>query len=54
MVFYCGVQTQPVRYVDPQPAEYCEAVVENEGDVCPAHEEPDDDFGWDEFRESRW
>lgn len=42
--YYCGVQTRPVRYVDPEPAEFCDAEVEYEGDLCPAHDEPDDDY----------
>jgi hypothetical protein len=50
-IYYCGVQTQPVRYVDPAPAEFCEAVVENEGDVCPLHDDGDDRDEYEEWRE---
>ncbi|MDQ0854828.1 hypothetical protein QFZ79_002939 [Arthrobacter sp. V4I6] len=40
---YCDVQVRAASwYVDPEPAEYCEEKVENEGDLCPKHE-PDDE-----------
>ena len=43
MVIYCPAQTRPARmYQDPEPAEFCETEVENEGDYCPKHEEQDD------------
>jgi hypothetical protein len=45
--FVCGVQTRGVRYVDPEPAEYCMTEVENEGDLCPRHE--DDDRADDDY-----
>ena len=47
---YCPAQTFAGRYYnDPEPPEYCEAEVENEGDYCPKHEVEDDyDPRWDE------
>lgn len=55
MAFYCGVQTQPVRYVDPAPAEYCDVEVEHLGDLCPAHAEADDeDARAEAAREQAW
>lgn len=49
----CGVQTRAARmYEDPEPAEYCEEEVENEGDVCTKHDE-DDEPDWDNVREDR-
>lgn len=47
--YVCGVQTRGVRYVDPEPAEYCMTEVENEDDHCPAHEEADDDFDYERY-----
>ena len=48
-VFYCGVETRAASwYVDPEPAEYCTAVVENDGDPCPRHEPYDDENRWTE------
>lgn len=38
-VFYCGVETRAASwYVDPEPAEFCENEVANEGDLCPRHD----------------
>ena len=38
-VFTCGVETRAASwYVDPEPAEYCENEVENEGGRCPKHD----------------
>lgn len=52
-MFYCGVQTRAARmYEDPEPAEYCEAEVENDGDVCSRHD-ADDEPDWDNVREDR-
>lgn len=43
--FYCPVEVRPASmYVDPEPAEMCEAEVEHDGDVCTAHEAPGDDW----------
>jgi hypothetical protein len=40
--FYCPEQTFAGRmYDDPQPAEHCENEVDNEGDLCPQHDEDD-------------
>lgn len=40
---YCGAMTRPARmYVDPEPAEYCEAEVENEDGRCPRHDDDDE------------
>jgi hypothetical protein len=33
-------------YQDPEPAEYCETAVEEEGQYCPQHEEQDDYNPW--------
>ena len=45
--YLCGYQTRAARmYEDPEPAEHCEAEVDNEGDCCPAHEEQDDYDPW--------
>jgi hypothetical protein len=45
--FYCPAQTfAGRRYIDPEPPEYCETEVENEGEYCPAHEEQDDYNPW--------
>lgn len=42
-VFYCDVQTRAASWhVDPEPAEYCEEEVENEGDRCTRHEPEDE------------
>jgi hypothetical protein len=47
MVIYCPAQTRPARmYIDPEPAEYCETEVEEEGQYCPLHEEQDDYNPW--------
>lgn len=47
--FYCNVEVRPASmYVDPEPAEYCEAEVENDGDLCPRHEPYDDEDRWSE------
>jgi hypothetical protein len=44
---YCPAQTFAGRYyIDPEPPEYCEEEVENEGDYCPKHEEQDDEDPW--------
>lgn len=48
----CAQMTHPgSMHVDPEPAEYCETEVENEGDLCPAHGgiEPD----WDQIRKDK-
>jgi hypothetical protein len=50
--FECGVETRPMRYVDPEPAEYCETEVENEGDLCSKHDD-DQEPDWDNVREDR-
>jgi hypothetical protein len=43
-IHYCPAQTFAGRYyIDPEPPEYCETEVEQEGDYCPKHEEQDDD-----------
>jgi hypothetical protein len=45
--FYCPAQTfAGRRYIDPEPPEYCETEVEEEGQYCPAHEEQDDYNPW--------
>jgi hypothetical protein len=42
MVIYCPAQTFAGRYhIDPQPPEYCDVEVENEGDLCPQHDDDD-------------
>jgi hypothetical protein len=44
---YCPAQTfAGRRYIDPEPPEYCEAEVEEEGQYCPQHEEQDDENPW--------
>ncbi|AYN58887.1 hypothetical protein PP634_gp61 [Arthrobacter phage Richie] len=44
---YCPAQTFAGRYhIDPEPPEYCENEVEEEGQHCPAHEEQDDYNPW--------
>lgn len=51
-VFTCGVETRAASwYVDPEPAEYCENEVANEGELCPQHD--DDGPDWDDIREER-
>ena len=41
---YCPAQTRPARlYVDPEPAEYCTAEVEDYGDYCAEHDTDDFD-----------
>ena len=43
-----------MRYVDPEPAEYCENEVENEGDLCARHEADDRaDADYDDYREAQ-
>lgn len=50
--FFCGVQTRAARmYEDPEPAEYCENEVDIDGDLCPRHDEEDDEPDWDNIRE---
>lgn len=54
--YYCGVQTRGVRYVDPEPAEYCEVEVEHEDETCARHTDdggPDDDFDHDTWLEEQ-
>jgi hypothetical protein len=39
MTFYCPVEVRAARmHEDPEPAEFCENEVENEGDACSAHD----------------
>jgi hypothetical protein len=43
--FYCDVEVRAASWhVDPEPAEFCENEVENEGDLCAKHEPEDDDW----------
>jgi len=43
--FTCGVQTRAASwYVDPEPAEFCENEVPDEGDLCPLHEDDEPDY----------
>lgn len=53
--FYCGVETRAASmYVDPEPAEFCEEEVENQGDLCTRHEEDDRaDADYDDYREAQ-
>lgn len=53
MTFYCGVETRAMRYVDPEPAEHCEEEVSAEGERCARHEEPDDDYAYEAWKEER-
>ena len=42
---YCPAQTFAGHYyIDPEPPEWCENEVENEGDYCPEHEEQEEGF----------
>lgn len=56
MVIYCPVQIRAARmYEDPEPAEYCENEVEDEGDLCPKHEDDDRaDEAYDAWKDSRY
>lgn len=52
--FYCGAQTFAGSYhVDPQPPEWCEEEVVNEGDLCPRHEPEDDDYLYERIKDER-
>lgn len=43
--FYCPVEVRAARmYEDPEPAEYCENEVENDGDACNQHEPDEGDW----------
>ena len=44
--YYCGFQIRGVRYIDPEPAEYCMAEVEHEDERCPVHDDYEDDDLW--------
>lgn len=45
MTHYCNVEVRPASmHVDPEPAEYCENEVENDGDICSKHEPDEDDW----------
>lgn len=53
--YYCGVEVRAMRYVDPEPAEYCENEVDNEGEHCDKHGEPDeDDDAYDRMKDARY
>ncbi|UUG70010.1 hypothetical protein SEA_ZUCKER_51 [Arthrobacter phage Zucker] len=46
-VHYCAAQTFAGRYhIDPEPPEWCDVEVGNEGDYCAQHEEQDDYNPW--------
>lgn len=55
-VYYCGRMTFAGRMqLDPEPPEWCENLVENEGDVCSVHAEGDDeDARAEAAREQAW
>lgn len=43
-VFTCGVETRAASwYVDPEPAEFCEEEVDEDGALCPRHDDYDDE-----------
>lgn len=48
-VYHCGFRTYAASINGP--AEYCENEVEHEGDLCPVHEEPDDDLAYESWKE---
>jgi hypothetical protein len=46
-IYHCPAQTFAGRYhIDPEPPQWCDAEVEEEGAYCAAHEEQDDDNPW--------
>ncbi len=47
----CPANTYARTMVSPE--EFCETEVEQEGDLCPAHEEPDDDFDYERYLEDK-
>lgn len=60
--YYCGAMVRTARLYGeyPEPAEYCEEQVEEEGEPCPAHDEynpdngPDkDDYDYDRYKDER-
>lgn len=52
--YYCSVVIRPVRmYEDPAPAEECENEVSEEGAACNQHDEPDDDYAYEEYKEAQ-
>jgi hypothetical protein len=56
MTHYCPAQTFAGRmHDDPQPAEFCENEVDNEGDLCPDHEEDDrSDELYDQYLDAKF
>ncbi len=50
--FFCPAQTYARTMVSP--AEHCETEVEQEGDLCPAHDDDRADAAYDDYRESLW
>ena len=53
-IYYCPVQTFAGRmFEDPEPPGFCWNEVENEGDLCPEHDDGDDDFDYDRYLEEK-
>lgn len=50
-IYYCPAETYAQTRDNPR--EVCETEVEQEGDLCPAHEEPDDDFCHDRYLDDK-
>lgn len=54
MTFYCTVEVRAARmYEDPEPAEMCENEVSEEGTACNAHDDVDDDYAYEEYKEAQ-
>lgn len=52
--FYCTVEVRAASwYVDPSPAEFCENEVAAEGLACNAHDDVDDDYAYEEYKEAQ-
>lgn len=51
-VYRCGFRTHVASLNGPE--EFCENEVEHEGDLCPAHEEPDDDYDYERHRDAKY
>lgn len=53
--YYCPAVVRPMRWQDPEPEELCSNEVDNEGDLCPAHEEDDrSDELYDQYLDAKY
>ena len=52
--YFCPIVVTPARmYEDPSPEELCENEVSEEGTCCNAHDDVDDDYAYEEYKEAQ-